>query len=447
LYVPLADAFLHRQLHLTSAPDPRLIALSNPYDPAQRADIPYQWDVSLFDGKYYVYFGPVPVLLFYIPAKYLSGHYPHHDFMVLLLSLGCVAALTACLALVRARLGLAGAWPLPVWALLVAFGSGLAVQLGGGVYVIAAQSGLLFHTLFVFFMLLAMVSRSSARYISLLAAGSCVGLAIGSRPTETVLVVVAPIVWCMAVRRPVPWHALAKELAYLMMPIAGICALLLYYNYVRFGSATEFGISYQLGLADLRQMPLCGFGCWYSTALVAHQLWLHFLSPPVMTGAFPFFSFPLRGDSPFSSWISHYVGADHVTGILWLSPILIPGLGGLLLYFRRLPRHLQATVGGLLVGSVLTVVYIASCRGAGARYVYDIHFSWLLCSIIGIWLLFGEVRRPLARWTLCGVTSLLVSFSVFQGICATFDGHFSKRISAVTALHELGLAVTFSQAR
>src|SRR5207248_6297600 len=45
-----------------------LLALADPYDPAQNA--PYRLhDASLYHGRYYLYFGPTPVALLYLPLR------------------------------------------------------------------------------------------------------------------------------------------------------------------------------------------------------------------------------------------------------------------------------------------------------------------------------------------------------------------------------------------
>src|SRR5271170_3296922 len=61
-YARLADGFLHGQLSLPARPDPRLLVLTNPYDPKANAGLRLD-DAVLFNGKYYIYWGPVPALL------------------------------------------------------------------------------------------------------------------------------------------------------------------------------------------------------------------------------------------------------------------------------------------------------------------------------------------------------------------------------------------------
>src|SRR6185369_421754 len=58
-----AAAFRHGQLALEVQPDPALLALQDPYEPADRENVPVLWDATLFEGKYYLYWGPVPALM------------------------------------------------------------------------------------------------------------------------------------------------------------------------------------------------------------------------------------------------------------------------------------------------------------------------------------------------------------------------------------------------
>src|SRR5271170_7732742 len=71
-YEYLVDGFLHGHASLSVQPAPQLLALADPYDPAQNG--PWRlWDASLYHGKFYLYFGPTPVLLMF-PWRVLTGH-------------------------------------------------------------------------------------------------------------------------------------------------------------------------------------------------------------------------------------------------------------------------------------------------------------------------------------------------------------------------------------
>lgn len=78
-YQDLAKSLLNGQFYVyDDAPD-CLKEMENPYDRVLRDSVinangaGYRWDTAFYNGKYYVYFGVVPAILFYIP-HYLITH-------------------------------------------------------------------------------------------------------------------------------------------------------------------------------------------------------------------------------------------------------------------------------------------------------------------------------------------------------------------------------------
>ena len=73
----LVDAIIQGKLSIDLIPPKELENLDNPYDKKQResANIEYSFDTAYYNGKYYVYFGPVPALLLFVPYKLITGKY------------------------------------------------------------------------------------------------------------------------------------------------------------------------------------------------------------------------------------------------------------------------------------------------------------------------------------------------------------------------------------
>src|SRR5713101_86638 len=69
-YNLLSDAFLAGRLSLVVEPSKELLNLPDPYDPSLNAKFRLH-DASLYKGKYYLYFGPVPAVTFFIPFRFL----------------------------------------------------------------------------------------------------------------------------------------------------------------------------------------------------------------------------------------------------------------------------------------------------------------------------------------------------------------------------------------
>jgi hypothetical protein len=81
LYYNLFQAFKNGHVYLDDIPDSRLAGLTNPYDPYARRGIPYLWDTAYYQGKYYCYYGPAPVILVMFPVYWLTGHVPTGLFL------------------------------------------------------------------------------------------------------------------------------------------------------------------------------------------------------------------------------------------------------------------------------------------------------------------------------------------------------------------------------
>lgn len=78
-YAELAKAMADGQLYLEVEPPQWLVDMDNPYDKGARDELQkqtgesYLFDVAYYEGHYYVYFGVLPVLLFYLPFYLLTG--------------------------------------------------------------------------------------------------------------------------------------------------------------------------------------------------------------------------------------------------------------------------------------------------------------------------------------------------------------------------------------
>ena len=101
-YEFLADGFLHGHTYLSVDPSPQLLALRDPYDPA--ANAPYRlWDASLYQGRYYLYYGPAPALVLMAPWEAITGHVLPQRLAVAAFAAFGMAGLGLLLGSVRAR--------------------------------------------------------------------------------------------------------------------------------------------------------------------------------------------------------------------------------------------------------------------------------------------------------------------------------------------------------
>ena len=78
-YAELVKSMTHGKLYLEEEPPNWLQNMDDPYDRGARDQLVketgenYLWDTAYYEGHYYVYFGVVPVLLFYLPFYLVTG--------------------------------------------------------------------------------------------------------------------------------------------------------------------------------------------------------------------------------------------------------------------------------------------------------------------------------------------------------------------------------------
>jgi hypothetical protein len=226
------------QSYLLIAPDPRVLAspdpLSSPY---------LLGDVSLYHGRYYLYFGVVPFVTVLTPWYLLTKTFLPAATAILFFNLLGYAAYGALL-LVAAR-----RWKTKISA--VVFGIVFAGFVAGGgtwqalgrpaIYEIENAAAAAFFGWALFFL---WVENSFSRpKIALTLAAGLAGLAFGCRPNyfPAIAVVSLYIMW-----RSWPgsggWVARVTKASLPLWPLVVVCLGLAAYNQHRFGSPWDFGV-------------------------------------------------------------------------------------------------------------------------------------------------------------------------------------------------------------
>ncbi|HLO30150.1 MAG TPA: hypothetical protein VK249_13485, partial [Anaerolineales bacterium] len=84
-YSLLATSFRAGNLFLPLKPDPALLQLPNPYDPATRVGIKAPLDLTLYNGKFYLYWGPAPSLFLAVARPLLPEKIGEVDLLFVFL--------------------------------------------------------------------------------------------------------------------------------------------------------------------------------------------------------------------------------------------------------------------------------------------------------------------------------------------------------------------------
>ena len=419
-YALLADAFLAGQLHLPIEPSPELLALPDPYDPRGRGGVRYLFDASLYNGRYYLYWGPVPAL-YHAAWQVVTRSRLRADVAQVAASTISAAFFWAILIRVRARhLPTAPRWI--VWCAGLAFAvGGLMLHLIGrpSIYHEAQQAAMAFLLPGLYVLLVALDAPAPRRWWLLALGGLLLGCAAGSRiiyagasfgPT---LVLAAAVLRAGECRR----REVIANLVSFGAPVGTIAALLLAYNYLRFDSPFEFGIVWSLhGSTWFADHVVNGpSGRTFNTlGAVWVNLPLYFLSVPNAQWHYPWFPYNGR----FIVWPS----LDQVQVLvvppllpIWLvAPTSLLAVVTPLLLWRCTPTVVRSFAAMLAIGTVATLLLLLTSRIAEMRYLADVLtmpsiLAALVVMQVSTWARWRRMRRAILA---CAVAGWAVSLAI-----------------------------------
>jgi len=416
LYALLARSFLQGTTALPIEPRRELLALSDPYDPKENSQYRVL-DASLYRGRYYLYFGPVPAVTLFLPYRLVTGRdLPNRIAVPIFCIAGYVSSCALFFLLARRN-----RWTLPLWlrcAMVVCLGSMSLLSLlvrRPAFYQVAISAGY-FCVMTGFLALAKALVPGLASPKWLVIAGLLLGLAVGCRPHLVIVCVIVLGSFAIRSRRN-------PRLVLAMATGMAACALALgWYNYVRFDDPLEFGRTYQLTLFPSN--PLTDYyGLELNPNGILRSAKQFLLVIPRVDGRPPFFytvfTNPLVGRTGKPIW-----GEDMV-GLIPAAPWALLGLlAPFLLAGKRFAHALDEPSHWLLLmmywSAILIFCLLCLVGWVLGRYLPD--FAGLLtfegaCLIALFW---QEISAQRIRRVLAGVTGLTAIYgAVLNAALAT----------------------------
>ena len=439
-FYPLqAEAFLHGQLSLLEQPDPILLALPDPYDMLARDESGAKvvWDASLYNGKYYTYWGPVPAVIL-AAAQAISRQAPSNPALGFCLYAGLAGALAGVLHLIRRRFyPRAPGASIPIFLLAAALSLHTQWLVGRfSTYETSIISGQFFLFLGLLFWMI-FLERERAGWLVL--AGLSWGLTAGSRNTMVVSVVVYAAFAALHLWRTSGWKLSRLpwgKVAALAAPLA-LCALALAsYNYVRFGSPTETGVTYQLSLAVHPRHH-------FSAAYIPTNLYMWLFYRFELAETFPFFPYVITypANLHFPAWAvrpefkmfdREFYGLLPSAPVTWLLALGLPLLVGALWRRRKAsspgpttavtsPAARLELAGMIGLAGFLQFALLLFFFYAATRYGADFILPAVLVAAIFAWEADAKLaRRPRLRAALWTTVTILCLSTAVIGVFGSF---------------------------
>lgn len=454
-YDKLADAFHQGQVSLLEKPSYELLALSDPYDLQQRleSEASYPPDVSLYQGKFFVYWGPVPAL-FFLVIKSLAPLVLNDAYLVIGFLFGALLWMGFLLTSMNRRFFskstkamlflflLTAGVILPVPYLLARPGT-YEVSIAGGQFFLLAALTLIFFGL--------KEGRVKKRWLALgsvgiiLAAGTRISLAFA-------LLFLSFMVLLYLISEQVNVRQRLVNLLVFFFPQGLGAALLLIYNFLRFGSVWEFGMRYALSVTHMpKTAPY-----FLHIANIFPNLYLYLFRLPEFSTEFPFLSVPWVNARAWPFFIklpSFYYYSEPVASLVVLAPVVLfawfafrgafQALAGLRKtpslnspqgqVFDRFQTWWLVTLCGVTGIILLTVLmFFASTM----RYLMDFIPLLLLLAFCGGWMMEQETTsgspqrgRKLLFLAACFVT-------ILAGLLLSLSGPNNHLLNNNPALYE-----------
>lgn len=427
-YASLAEGFLSGSLTMAHVPDPALAQLPNPYAMEAREGIAYLWDASYYERKYYLYFSPLPALLFTIPFRLVGGGYPS-DALTLTFFLAC--AFLAGVAFVRRALRHARPAVIPraAWILFIGLGNLVPFTLiAPRVYEIAIGCGMTMAALWAY-ALLRFIEAPSWRRAALV--GLFLALAIACRPHLLLL----GIVTLFMLVRGTPRTIVLPSLAAIAVPLVIVGSAYAAYNHGRFGSPLETGMSYQLTTVPMQDEPRCGIRGLGDVTRFFDFLMHYLFHPPKFFSTFPFVD--LRWND-VDRLVSFRAKSEQVGGLAPIAPLAIVGLLAaaiLALAGKSAQPEVRAAVL-VVAGASLILIVLSLCRWITSRYALDFFHLFVIGGIVAIEYALRFLQSVGVRIApLRAACAILLLFSIVSGTLLGFSRNNTFR-DANPELHE-----------
>ncbi|MGN0046055.1 MAG: cytochrome C oxidase Cbb3 [Eggerthellaceae bacterium] len=417
-YAELAKSFTGGELYLEEQPPEWLTEMDDPYDTGLRDELVketgegYLWDVAYYDNHYYVYFGVVPVLVFYLPFYLLTGANFPSALGVLISCMAFVVGLVMLLGrfaqyhFKRVSLGLF----LLLQAPMVLCSGVLYLLKSPTFYAVPIMLGLALSVWGLYFW---MRGRSSKRPELFYLAGSlCMGLVLGCRPQLCVLSLVAfPLFWRMLITEGhIRTKAGLQQFCCLIAPYLAVFVFIGWYNAARFGSPLNFGANYNLTMNDMTKRG-------FDVGRLAPALFAYFLQTPATTGVFPYLQ-PVTFDTTYMGQTIRevtYGGIFACLPVLWLLIFAKRALA--MRNESRSTRTVSGVVGVLVASGFIVAIADAQMAGILQRYYADFSFMFLAAVVLVIFAFNETLSQGSEVWKIAlRVLIVLVALSVLYSV-------------------------------
>ena len=421
------EALENGQTYLLEEPSEKLLSLENPYDTVERSSIKrgedYIWDTALYNNHYYVYFGILPALILFLPFHIITGTFLKTSVVVLLFSVLSAIMLALIIEYIFKKHFSKLPFKMLVFSeISILFGSFLIwINVAPRFYEMVNVAGLYFSLQGIYLFLT--IKKGGELSFKKLGLGAlCLALAVACRPTTLIAsIIIIPIIWNLFKQKKANKKEVLKLILVVMIPYIVVGLLLMYYNYIRFGSIFEFGAKYQLTMNDMRNLK-------NRLITIPAGFIYNLFNLPSFIGEFPF----MQVNSNIPEIFAYYYVEDMPGGVFILAPIAFAVFG--IKKFLKTSKNTELknlVVVILAVGIILNIIIVMQ-GGSTGRYLLDFAWYFVLAGILIYLENYQNTKTVEAKKILEKIFVGLISFTLIINILTGFlttSGVGMKRVS------------------
>ena len=417
MYEVLTESFLQGHVYIDYGDmDLKLLEMENPYDPALRRElgVNFHWDHAFYNGRYYMYFGVVPVILIFLPYRLLTGTALTTYHATQIFTAFFIIGIFRLFYLLAKRFFSAISWVFYwVFSATISVLSVWYVVDAPALYCTAISSGLCMMIWSLTFFAKAVFEKVTERQFVIYGVlGALFGaLAFGCRPTIALANLLAIPLYIYYIKEK-GWNVkLLRYTLVIILPYIIVGVLLMIYNYVRFDNFFEFGQTYQLTFVDQS-----GYGNMleqFNLVKVINGLMENFIAYKPINDKFPYISF---------------------NSILINFPIFI--LTYFCLFQKSTIKLLKdSKIFGFvftifILPYIITIMEVLMSPWLLERYRTDIYWLMGLLTylVFGLILCKQELERRKKYNFLLLIFTYLTFFQCFLLWCIPWDGNFTSEL-------------------
>ena len=421
------EALENGQTYLLEEPSEKLLSLENPYDTVERSSIKrgedYIWDTALYNNHYYIYFGILPALILFLPFHIITGTFLKTSVVVLLFSVLSAIMLALIIEYIFKKHFSKLPFKMLVFSeISILFGSFLIwINVAPRFYEMVNVAGLYFSLQGIYLFLT--IKKGGELSFKKLGLGAlCLALAVACRPTTLIAsIIIIPIIWNLFKQKKANKKEVLKLILVVMIPYIVVGLLLMYYNYIRFGSIFEFGAKYQLTMNDMRNLK-------NRLITIPAGFIYNLFNLPSFIGEFPF----MQVNSNIPEIFAYYYVEDMPGGVFILAPIAFAVFG--IKKFLKTSKNTELknlVVVILAVGIILNIIIVMQ-GGSTGRYLLDFAWYFVLAGILIYLENYQNTKTVEAKKILEKIFVGLMSFTLIINILTGFlttSGVGMKRVS------------------